>query len=199
LAHSAITFNCNKSLPARRLSLLLVVQNISMWGTCVQLPANRHCVQAPLYKSLERFIGIKQFVFVHPSVCANVRMQSLYNILHAQDPAFQDYDCGGAYAEPTLAEMVAEFLGHLSASPGSFDSDVEYIVGTLNAWVTTEELLHELVELIYTQVRHHACCRPGSVIYLGYCCCFGEVKKVFDLSLGRVNVIDAVIVWYCVF
>ncbi|CAL8345647.1 unnamed protein product [Lota lota] len=68
-----------------------------------------------------------------------------------EDPAFQDYDGSGGYAEPTLAEMVADFLGHLSSSPGSFDADVGYIVCMLNAWVTTEELLHDLVELIYTQ------------------------------------------------
>lgn len=48
--------------------------------------------------------------------------------------------------------MVIDFLGHLSSSPGSFESDVEYITGILNSWVTNEELLQELVELIYTQV-----------------------------------------------
>ena len=69
-----------------------------------------------------------------------------------QDPTYQDYDGSGGYAEPTLAETVADFLGHLSSSPGSFDADVGYIVTMLNAWVTTEELLKDLVELIYTQV-----------------------------------------------
>lgn len=48
---------------------------------------------------------------------------------------------------------MADFLGHLSSSPGSFESDVEAITAMLNSWVTTEELLNELVELIYTQVR----------------------------------------------
>lgn len=48
--------------------------------------------------------------------------------------------------------MVTDFLDHLSSSPGSFESDIEYITSMLNSWVTTEELLHELVELIYTQV-----------------------------------------------
>ena len=75
----------------------------------------------------------------------------------AQDPAYQDYDGSGGYAEPTLAETVADFLGHLSSSPGSFDADVGYIVTMLNAWVTTEELLKDLVELIYTQVQEQAC------------------------------------------
>ncbi|KAM8760288.1 polyadenylate-binding protein-interacting protein 1 [Acanthopagrus schlegelii] len=57
----------------------------------------------------------------------------------------------GYYSEPTLADMVTEFLGHLSSSPGSFESDIEYITGMFNSWVNTEELLNELVELIYTQ------------------------------------------------
>uniref|UniRef100_A0A8C2WKZ0 Polyadenylate-binding protein-interacting protein 1 n=1 Tax=Cyclopterus lumpus TaxID=8103 RepID=A0A8C2WKZ0_CYCLU len=67
-----------------------------------------------------------------------------------EDPLFYD-DSEGYYDEPTLAETVADFLGHLSSSPGSFELDVEHITGMLNSWVTTEELLNELVELIYTQ------------------------------------------------
>ncbi|XP_024131923.1 polyadenylate-binding protein-interacting protein 1 [Oryzias melastigma] len=55
------------------------------------------------------------------------------------------------YGEPPLAEMVTEFLAHLSSSPGSFDSDIEYMTGVFNSCVTTEELLQELVELVYTQ------------------------------------------------
>ncbi|KAM3610872.1 uncharacterized protein V6R79_009963 [Siganus canaliculatus] len=66
------------------------------------------------------------------------------------DGAFYD-DVEGYYSEPTLADMVADFLGHLSSSPGSFESDIEYIAEVLNSWVTTEELLNELVELIFTQ------------------------------------------------
>lgn len=54
-------------------------------------------------------------------------------------------------SEPSLAEMVTDFLSHLSSSPGSFDSDIEYMTEVINSWVTTEELLQELVELIYTQ------------------------------------------------
>ena len=65
------------------------------------------------------------------------------------DPTFYD---DSYYGEPTLADMVTDFLSHLSSSPGSFESDIEYITGMLNSWVTTEELLVELVELIYTQV-----------------------------------------------
>lgn len=62
------------------------------------------------------------------------------------------YDEGDAsYSEPTLADMVTDFLCHLSSSPGSFESDVEHIMNMLNSYVCTEELLQELVELIYTQ------------------------------------------------
>lgn len=76
---------------------------------------------------------------------------------YVEDPAFGEYECdggeydAGGYTQPTLAETVADFLNHLSSSPGSFDSDVEFIVNMLNSWVVTEELLQELVELIYTQ------------------------------------------------
>uniref|UniRef100_A0A671XY90 Polyadenylate-binding protein-interacting protein 1 n=1 Tax=Sparus aurata TaxID=8175 RepID=A0A671XY90_SPAAU len=67
-----------------------------------------------------------------------------------EENTFYD-DSEGYYGEPTLADMVTEFLGHLSSSPGSFESDIEYITGMFNSWVNTEELLNELVELIYTQ------------------------------------------------
>ncbi|KAM4579300.1 LOW QUALITY PROTEIN: polyadenylate-binding protein-interacting protein 1 [Fundulus diaphanus] len=60
-------------------------------------------------------------------------------------------DSESYYGEASLADTVTDFLSHLSSSPGSFESDVEYITGILNSWVTTEELLKELVELIFTQ------------------------------------------------
>ncbi|KAJ8338769.1 hypothetical protein SKAU_G00355550 [Synaphobranchus kaupii] len=55
------------------------------------------------------------------------------------------------YPEVTLAELVQEYLNHLNASPASFELEIEAITATLNGWVTTEETLHELLELIYTQ------------------------------------------------
>ncbi|CAN9513003.1 unnamed protein product [Ophioblennius macclurei] len=61
------------------------------------------------------------------------------------------YDNSEYYGEATLADMVTDFLGYLSSSPGAFDSDVDDMTSVLNSWVTTEELLQELVELIYTQ------------------------------------------------
>lgn len=53
--------------------------------------------------------------------------------------------------------MVTDFLNHLSSSPGSFESDIEYMTSVLNSYVTTEELLQSLVELIYEQVRMCMC------------------------------------------
>ncbi|XP_061754038.1 polyadenylate-binding protein-interacting protein 1 [Nerophis ophidion] len=55
------------------------------------------------------------------------------------------------FSAPSLADMVRDFLCHLSSSPGMFESDVEYITSVLNSFITTEELLAELVELIYTE------------------------------------------------
>ncbi|MED6269733.1 hypothetical protein CHARACLAT_002656, partial [Characodon lateralis] len=67
-----------------------------------------------------------------------------------EEPAHYD-DSESYYSESSLADTVTDFLGHLSSSPGSFESDVECITSMLNSWVTTEELLKELVELIFTQ------------------------------------------------
>ncbi|KAL0979143.1 hypothetical protein UPYG_G00181300 [Umbra pygmaea] len=53
--------------------------------------------------------------------------------------------------EASLGELVEEFLSHLNSSPGSFETDIDYIASMLNSCVTTEETLNELVELIYTQ------------------------------------------------
>lgn len=78
----------------------------------------------------------------------------LFPLNFEKDSAYYD-DSDAYYGEQTLADMVTEFLTFLSNSPGSFESDVEYMTSNLNSWVTTEELLKELVELIYTQVRKY--------------------------------------------
>ncbi|KAG1957899.1 polyadenylate-binding protein-interacting protein 1 [Pimephales promelas] len=67
-----------------------------------------------------------------------------------QEDVYSD-EAEGYYAEPSLAELVQDFVSHLNSSPGSFESEIEYITDTLNSWVTTEEILQELVELIYVQ------------------------------------------------
>ncbi|MBN3301093.1 PAIP1 protein, partial [Amia calva] len=54
-------------------------------------------------------------------------------------------------SEPTLKEFVQDFLDHLNESPGSFEAEIDHFTLMLNGWVTTDETLHELVELIYQQ------------------------------------------------
>lgn len=53
---------------------------------------------------------------------------------------------------PTLSEYVQDFLNHLTEQPGSFETEIEQFAETLNGWVTTDDALKELVELIYQQV-----------------------------------------------
>ncbi|NXL52322.1 PAIP1 protein, partial [Podilymbus podiceps] len=50
-----------------------------------------------------------------------------------------------------LAEYVQDFLNHLTEQPGCFETEIEQFAETLNDWVTTDEALQELVELIYQQ------------------------------------------------
>ncbi|XP_053276767.1 polyadenylate-binding protein-interacting protein 1 [Pleuronectes platessa] len=67
-----------------------------------------------------------------------------------EDPTLYD-DNEEYYTEINLEGMVKDFLDHLSSSPGTFESDIDYITGMLNSCVTTEALLQDLVELIYKE------------------------------------------------
>ncbi|XP_054253454.1 polyadenylate-binding protein-interacting protein 1 [Indicator indicator] len=51
----------------------------------------------------------------------------------------------------TLAEYVQDFLNHLTEQPGCFDTEIEQFAETLNGWITADEALQEIVELIYQQ------------------------------------------------
>ncbi|NWQ98852.1 PAIP1 protein, partial [Burhinus bistriatus] len=51
----------------------------------------------------------------------------------------------------TLAEYVQDFLNHLTEQPGCFETEIEQFAETLNGWVTADETLQELVELVYQQ------------------------------------------------
>ncbi|KAM6392147.1 polyadenylate-binding protein-interacting protein 1 [Rhynochetos jubatus] len=63
------------------------------------------------------------------------------------DSSFEDrYD-----AYQTLAEYIQDFLNHLTEQPACFETEIEQFAETLNGWVTTDEALQELVELIYQQ------------------------------------------------
>ncbi|KAJ7428319.1 Polyadenylate-binding protein-interacting protein 1 [Pitangus sulphuratus] len=64
-----------------------------------------------------------------------------------QDSSFEDeYD---GYL--TLAEYVQDFLNHLTEQPGCFETEIERFAETVNGWVTADETLQELVELVYQQ------------------------------------------------
>ncbi|XP_015423124.1 PREDICTED: polyadenylate-binding protein-interacting protein 1 [Myotis davidii] len=52
---------------------------------------------------------------------------------------------------PTLSEYVQDFLNHLTEQPGSFETEIDQFAETLNGWVTTDDALQELVELVYQQ------------------------------------------------
>ncbi|XP_062874161.1 polyadenylate-binding protein-interacting protein 1 isoform X2 [Trichomycterus rosablanca] len=97
-----------------------------------------------------------QPVFHQSSLSASAPEFYPSTYLPAQDEYYEDYgydEAGfdGYYPEMSLADLVQDILAHLDSSPGSFESEVEQIAATLNSWVTTEETLKELVELIFTQ------------------------------------------------
>ncbi|XP_034956586.2 polyadenylate-binding protein-interacting protein 1 [Zootoca vivipara] len=52
---------------------------------------------------------------------------------------------------PTLTEYVQDFLNHLAEQPACFETERAHFSETVNACVTTDEALQELVELIYQQ------------------------------------------------
>ncbi|XP_060763659.1 polyadenylate-binding protein-interacting protein 1 [Neoarius graeffei] len=68
-----------------------------------------------------------------------------------QDDVYEEDGYDSYYSELSLADLVQDILSHLNSSPGSFETDIGNITATLNHWVTTEETLQELVELIFTQ------------------------------------------------
>uniref|UniRef100_A0A8B9W8A0 Polyadenylate-binding protein-interacting protein 1 n=1 Tax=Bos mutus grunniens TaxID=30521 RepID=A0A8B9W8A0_BOSMU len=65
------------------------------------------------------------------------------NYTESYEDGFEDY--------PTLSEFVQDFLNHLTEQPGSFETEIGQFAETLNSWVTTDDALQQLVELIYQQ------------------------------------------------
>ncbi|XP_031820619.1 polyadenylate-binding protein-interacting protein 1 isoform X1 [Sarcophilus harrisii] len=63
------------------------------------------------------------------------------------DSSYED----GCDGYPTLTEYVQEFLNHLTEQPGSFETEIDQFAETLKGWVTTDDALLDLVELIYQQ------------------------------------------------
>lgn len=79
----------------------------------------------------------------------------LFN-LHLQE-SYED----GCEDYPTLSEYVQDFLNHLTEQPGSFETEIDQFAETLNGWVTTDDALQELVELVYQQVGQLVVCSMG--------------------------------------
>ncbi|KAM3937927.1 polyadenylate-binding protein-interacting protein 1 [Leptodactylus fuscus] len=70
----------------------------------------------------------------------------------ADGNSYEDDNVGySAVPEFTLAGYVQDILNHLTEEPGSFEIEIIQFTDVLNGWVTTEESLQELVELIYEQ------------------------------------------------
>ncbi|XP_056398095.1 polyadenylate-binding protein-interacting protein 1 isoform X2 [Hyla sarda] len=66
--------------------------------------------------------------------------------------SFEEDNAGyPAVPDITLASYVQDILNHLTEKPGSFEAEIGQFTDVLNGWVTTEEYLQELVELIYEQ------------------------------------------------
>ncbi|OCU02556.1 polyadenylate-binding protein-interacting protein 1-like [Xenopus laevis] len=63
----------------------------------------------------------------------------------------EENGCCPVLPEATLAEYVQDFLNHLTEQPGSFEAEIFPFSDVLINCVTTDELLQELVELIYQQ------------------------------------------------
>ncbi|XP_027526347.1 polyadenylate-binding protein-interacting protein 1-like isoform X2 [Neopelma chrysocephalum] len=63
------------------------------------------------------------------------------------DSSFED----GYDGYVTLAEYVQDFLNHLAEQPGCFETEIEQFAETVNGWVTADETLQGLVELVYQQ------------------------------------------------
>uniref|UniRef100_A0A1A8KQY6 Polyadenylate-binding protein-interacting protein 1 n=2 Tax=Nothobranchius kuhntae TaxID=321403 RepID=A0A1A8KQY6_NOTKU len=102
------------------------------------------------YASLSGGRNSADFLVKSSTLSANAPEFVPFGSSSNEQPAYYD-DSESYFPDFSLAEMVAEFLGHLSSSPGSFEVDVEHIASILNSCVITEELLKELVELIFTQ------------------------------------------------
>ncbi|KAI5101707.1 polyadenylate-binding protein-interacting protein 1 [Silurus meridionalis] len=84
--------------------------------------------------------------FIPSSSSSSSSYTPVQDVVYEEDDYYEDL-----YPEFSLADLVQDILSHLNSSPGSFETDIGNITSTLNIWVTTQETLHELVELIFTQ------------------------------------------------
>uniref|UniRef100_A0A5F8G310 Polyadenylate-binding protein-interacting protein 1 n=1 Tax=Monodelphis domestica TaxID=13616 RepID=A0A5F8G310_MONDO len=84
---------------------------------------------------------------ISPRTSAMAKPQVSGYTSNYSDSSYED----GCDGYPTLTEYVQEFLNHLTEQPGSFETEIDQFAETLNGWVTTDDALQDLVELIYQQ------------------------------------------------
>ncbi|MEE6458133.1 hypothetical protein FKM82_000186 [Ascaphus truei] len=90
-----------------------------------------------------------------PTVMSNLSVNAVefYPSGYATD--FSDsVDENGGYPilpHASLAEFVQDFMNHLTEQPGSFEAEIDLFSEVLKSWVTTDDSLQELIELIYQQ------------------------------------------------
>ncbi|KAI6058365.1 Polyadenylate-binding protein-interacting protein 1 [Aix galericulata] len=95
-------------------------------------------------------VAVAPVVVSKLSVKAPEFYPSGYNMNFTQNFVESSYEDGyDGYL--TLAEYVQDFLNQLTEQPGCFETEIEQFAESLNGWVTTDEALQELVELIYQQ------------------------------------------------
>ncbi|XP_027302756.3 polyadenylate-binding protein-interacting protein 1 isoform X1 [Anas platyrhynchos] len=95
-------------------------------------------------------VAVAPVVVSKLSVKAPEFYPSGYNMNFTQNFVDSSYEDGyDGYL--TLAEYVQDFLNQLTEQPGCFETEIEQFAESLNGWVTTDEALQELVELIYQQ------------------------------------------------
>ncbi|KAM9251496.1 polyadenylate-binding protein-interacting protein 1-like isoform 1-T1 [Cariama cristata] len=107
---------------------------------------NKFSVPDPGLEKAESQVVVAPGVMSKLSVKAPEFYPSGYNQNFA-DSSFED----GYDGYLTLAEYVQDFLNHLTEQPGCFEMEIEQFAKTLNDWVTADETLQELVELLYQQ------------------------------------------------
>ncbi|XP_069739767.1 polyadenylate-binding protein-interacting protein 1 isoform X1 [Narcine bancroftii] len=82
------------------------------------------------------------------NVSADVKQPSQFEEEAGPDEAYVDFEIP---PDLTFADYLQDFLSLLTAHPGSFELEIVQFTEMMNSWVNTEEIVQEVVELIYQQ------------------------------------------------
>ncbi|XP_060026957.1 polyadenylate-binding protein-interacting protein 1-like, partial [Erinaceus europaeus] len=88
-------------------------------------------------------------VVVVPILKAKLSMNVPEFCLSGYSSNYTESSEDGCEDYPILSKYVQDFLNHLTKQPGSFETETEQFAATLNGWITTDDALHQLVNLIY--------------------------------------------------